>query len=1052
MHCTGKFVFVLSLLLLFPSIVAALEEPETAPPKHEIPETKYPTADAFVISYNIMDFAGADNSGKTDMAPLIRKLLRRLEGSPAKDGGVGNGGVLFLPEGKYLLESNLIIPKGVTIRGEWRKPEKGKPIVGTIIVSDFGRGEETSEKSLIILEPAAGVKDLAFWYPKQVPENIVPYPPTIGFGAPKYYGNEYCVAQNVTFVNAYSGAVLLYGGGAPNMFGLYGTPLKRGIEIDFIAEVGRVEGVGFAPDYWIGSGLPGSPRDKTKFKSWLRQNGTGVVMRRNDWSFTSNMAIEGYAIGFHLVRSTKENATPNGQNFRLRFTDCRVALCAQSIASVGAMFHDVRVDDCDHGIYVPKNADGTLQITRWSINAKRYAIGVDENVSMHLLAAQSSIESGSIECNGGTQVFLDTDINTERPQLKIGPESRVIMAGNRFKNKVGVVNRSMYECVFDGKPLADFARIPDFPYKDPQTIRQKPERTVLYVATDPEYGVKPNDNSFDNTQPLQRVLDRAGKDGGGVVYLPPGKYRILGNLILPAGVELKGATDIGSVPLGPGSILEVYADKDKPDGPPLLTMQERSGLRGIVFNYPEQIYNELLHGEGEEAILNPHTYPYAVRVAGNDAYLVNVGFRATFSGIDLFTHRCDNVYIEYPSGHLFTNGIRVGAGTENARICNAQFNTIGYACGDESKFGRWPNARTGKDNQAPYRQNWRDLRFFILEDCRNLLLFNNFYFGCHVGTTFGGESGAPSGLALGHGIDAAVKALYFNRIGEGGFDLIGSQIVSLRKKVENCGDAARYIETSPDFSGTVNMFVADFWGSPFYATEMGGGKIVLQLARFNNAGSDRMLEARSGNSGRFRLVGSSVNVPSNRSPINEGEEKRFVAEHSIIDAGPMNTEVCGGFTGNLSGGPKMLFKNNLDRSGWAVTTSRGSGEKMLDDDVETRWGTGRGMQKDDWIVLDMSKPQSFNTIVLNQGKSGGDFPQRYDVFVSDDGEQWGDAVIHGEGTQGMTVVRFPTEQNKRYLKIVVVEPKPAANIWWSVAEIQAALLKYNHLEPPFENE
>ena len=237
---------------LCPDTIGQLD-PATAVPKPFLPKLKYPAADLFVATLNIMDFKGADNTGQTDMAPLIQTLLRKLEGSSARTGGVGNGGVLFLPEGKYLLNSNITIPKAVTIRGEWKKPERGKPITGTIIVSDFGRGEETPRKSLFILEPAAAVKDLAFWYPNQNPENIVPYPPTIGYGAPGYWGNDYCVTQNVTFVNAYSGCILLtgdniHGGGGPNMFGLYGTPLKRGIEIDDVSEVGRVENVDFLPN------------------------------------------------------------------------------------------------------------------------------------------------------------------------------------------------------------------------------------------------------------------------------------------------------------------------------------------------------------------------------------------------------------------------------------------------------------------------------------------------------------------------------------------------------------------------------------------------------------------------------------------------------------------------------------------------------------------------------------------------------------------------------------------------------------------------------------
>ena len=1019
--------------------------PDTAKPKYEIPAVKYPTAEAFVITYNIMDFRGADNTGRTDMAPLIKTLLKKMVGSDAKSGGVGNGGILFLPEGKYLLNSNIVVPKGVTIRGEWQKPERGKPITGTIIVSDFGRGEETPEKSLFILEPAAAVKDLAFWYPKQNPENIVPYPPTIGYGAPRYWGNDFCVAKNVTFVNAYSGAVLLGDGGAPNMFGLYGTPLKQGIEIDYISEVGRVEGADFSPDYWIGSGLPGSPKNAAAFKTWLKNNGTGAVLRRIDWTIVTDLTVDGYCIGVHLAASKKQGA-PNGFNYLLRFTDCRTAVYAESFSTnAGMLFHDVRISDCDYGLFVPKRGTGILQASRWEIAATKYAFAIDQDAAVRISMNQSRVFSGKIELLGGVAAILDSDINTDKPQVQIGQESRVIMAGNRFSKGVDIRNHSMYESQISHDRLLNYKKIPDFPYKLPETMVQRPERNVLYIAT--EHGVKPNDNSIDNTQALQTLLNRAGSEGGGIVYLPVGKYRILGHLTVPTGVELHGAVDVGSVPLGPGSALEAYEGKGNTDAPPLLTMQERSGLRGIVINYPEQKFNELLKGTGDAAILEPHVYPYAVRVAGKGVWLVNVGFRATYGGIDMFTHRCDDVYVEYPAGHFFSNGIRIGGKTENVRINNAQFNTIGYSHGNQSKFGCWANARSDDQDSLPaYRQNYRDLRFFILEDCKNVWLFNNFHFGSNIGTVVGSETAGPSGLVLGHGVDAAVKALYFRNVGAGGFDLIGSQIVALRHNVPGGGDAARFLETDERFRGTANVFLMTCWGNPFHAVEIKGGNLNIQSANIRGPGSERFLEAKGG---RLRFWGSLLNNPAKRAIVNEGAERFVSVTHSLVDVGPAAPEKIDLFTTNLSTAPQLDSTAVLDRTGWTATTSRGSGaNNMLDGNPDTRWGTGGVMQKGDWLVVDMQKPQRFNTILLNQGTSGGDFPQKFEASISNDGQHWGTPVMTGEGSQDVTFVRFPSEITTRYVKIVLTEPRDQTRFWWTVAEFSAVSRKDESLTPP----
>ncbi len=1023
-------------------------DPRTAPPKYEIPRLKYPTADMPVISYNLMDFAGADNTGKRDMAPLIQALLNRLGSVESRTGGVGNGGTLFLPEGKYLLKSNLIVPKCVTLRGEWQKPEKGQPIVGTLLVSDFGRGDEAREKSLLILQPGAAAADLAFWYPRQDAEKIMPYPPSLGLGAPGYFGNDYPTARNITFVNSYSGAELTFDGGGPVLQEMYGTPLKRGIEIDFIAEIGRIETVDFSPDYWIGSGLPNAPKAET-LKKWLRSNGTAVVMRRNDWTYASDIRAEGYAVGFQLTRTKKENENtfPNGQNARLYFKDCRVAILAEIISYAGVMFHDVVIDQCDWGLFVPENADGILQATQWNVNANQYAISTDINQSVKLHFAQSQFSNGKIELYGGTAVFIDSDFEAVNPQLKIGAESRVLMAGNRFSKKVGIVNRSLYECVFSAAPIADLKKIPDVPYKNPALMRQKPPREALYVAT--EHGIKPNDPSFDNTMPLQQLFDQAAQDGGGVVYLPPGKYRCLGHLTVPSGVELKGAVDTGMVPLGSGSALEIYEGKGKPDAPPFLTLQEGSGLRGIVFNYPEQIFDSLRAGQGDQESLNPHIYPYAIRVTGKDVYLVNLGFRATSQALDLFTHKADNVYLEFPAGHVFLSAIRVGGGTDNATIRNAQFNTISYAFGHESKFGYWDNATKQKDSNAAYRQNWRDLQFMILEDCSRLFLFNNFHYGSHVGLQLGSQRGAPSGISLGLGVDSSTQSVVCENVGQQGFDFIGSQIVSTQQNIEG-GQDAKYIVTKPTFSGEVNFFSADFWGYTLAGVQLGGGHVYLLLSHFNFVGHNGFVETNSQTNGLLRVLGSNIPIANNLPPIDEKKAANLRADYSVITAGSLGANALGSFQGNLSSTATLSHKNTLDRKGWVALASQNHGvENMLDGKKETRWNTGKGMAKGDWIALDLKNAGSYNTLFLDQGTSPGDYPLEYDVFVSNNGKQWGRPLTTGQGTRDVTVIHFSEPQEKRYVKIAIKTPRSEPGLYWSVAEIHAALLRHERAVSPF---
>ena len=73
----------------------------------------------------------------------------------------------------------------------------------------------------------------------------------------------------------------------------------------------------------------------------------------------------------------------------------------------------------------------------------------------------------------------------------------------------------------------------------PLTVtNEKSFREQLYSAN--EHGVV-GDSVTDNLAALQKLIDQAGAEGGGVVFLPPGAYRISDTLQMREGVILRGA-------------------------------------------------------------------------------------------------------------------------------------------------------------------------------------------------------------------------------------------------------------------------------------------------------------------------------------------------------------------------------------------------------------------------------------------------------------------------------------------------------------------------------
>ena len=1029
--------------------------PANAVPKYEIPDLKYPAADAFVITYNVLDY-GADPTGVKDNGAIVQALLNKM-GAENNNSGQNNGGVLFFPEGKYLINQSIRLPKGVTIRGEWKAPEKGKPITGSIIMTNLGRGKDTEVnkndelQSLIRMEPSSCVKDLAFWYPEQKHNSIVPYPPTILYGRRGNWGNDYCTVQNVTLINSYDGIVFSQDGigGAPNAYNIYGTPLRKGIEIDNIAEVGRIEGARFSPEYWAGSGLPGAPENNATFKHWLKNNGTGIVMRRNDWTYTSRVNIEGYYIGFHAVVTRYQpglSDRPNGQNYDMTFTGCKTAIYAQDPQYTGIMFHKINIVDCDYGVFIPAGAGNTIQFSDCKIKAKEYAIASDGQATTRMFFNQSEVISGKVEALGGTFVLTDSDLKNQTPHILLGANARGIITGNRFNGEPEIQNKSMYKCEIDHTPFS-YPRIPEFPYKDPWTLKQKPDRIKLYIATSEEFGAIANNNTIDNTAAIQKALDKAAQDGGGIVYLPQGKYKVSGSLSIPTGVELKGAMDVSSLPTGPGSILEAYGYKDDENGEPFIKLSQGSGIRGVSINYPEQKYSELLARDNGGGGLTPYKYPYSIR-GNKDTYIVNVSFRAVYKGIDLFTNKCDNAYVEYVGGHFFINGVHVGGKSENVLIRNTQCNTIAYSFGQESKWGSWPNSSANNvDNTPAYQQNSRDLEFFTLGDCKNLFLYNNFYFGCQKGCVFANEGDGPSGIAMGHGIDSAVKALYFEKVGEGGFDLIGSQIVSLPCRITGGGGntAMRYIETAPEFTGEATLYSADFWGQAYYGVQIGGGTINLHTACLSASGSSRFAQISTEGDGTLNVFGSYIQNSSR--PINGGAEKHFSAESSILTFSTLNINQCISFEHNLQNSTEINFENTADRTGWIATASKGNAKanNSLDGNPSTRWDTESVLTGNEWFMVDMLEAQTFNTVILDQGSSGGDYPIGYELYTSMDGESWEGPLAKGAGTSSVTTINLPSMQSARYIKIIQIGQ---VGRYWSIHEFYIANTESSPIDYP----
>ena len=973
--------------------------------------------DAFVYAYNVLDY-GADNSGTMDNTEIFQKLLN-------KAGSLG-GGIVYVPSGKYKVTGSLRVPKGVTLRGDWREPVKGQSLdYGTILMAYTGRNGGEKTQPFIEAEPETGVTNFTVWYPEQSADNIVPYSPTIRIGVNNYFGNEYVNVKDVTLVNSYIGVWYNQDnfGASPVVNGVYGTPLKKGVEIDCIADVGRIDRVNFSPDYWSGSNLPGAPLKGSSFQNYIYNNATGVVMRRNDWSYTCLVNVDGYNIGYNTNFSNDGNrSTPNGHHYKYNLTNCKNGIVFDTSNYVGILFDEIKIYNCENGIVVKGGTSDAVQFAKADITCTKYSVNVDKTSTTKVMMTDSTIHKGLVNMDGGTFISTNNTFDNKVPQIVIGSLGRVSLTGNKFNKEKTIVNNSVYKSNLNNAPSSASA-VPEFDMSKALFQSHMPANTNLYVVTEAPYNANMSFNhggGADCTDAINRALQDAGKNGGGIVFLPSGHYRVNGTLLVPSNVELRGATDVSAVPHGSGAILESYANKDNANGTPFIRLEANAGIRGVIINYPEQTY--ALSGDGK---YYAHDYPYAIQGMGANVYIINTGIRAASRGVDLATYRCDNHYIDFLAGHIAHQCVKVGNGSKNGIINNLMFNTLVYACGRESKFGSFPNSPDG-DSGPVYDQQLRELEFLTLGDCEGESLYNCFPYGAYIGIKLVNEGqGGPNNLfSMGLGIDGSRKAMYFDSGLTGKMDFVDNQIVSLN----NDQPITRYIEAKSDSNFTANLYNTDLWGFPEKAIVMDGnsGTLNVHNANFQMRGYNTSLDIAQGSD--VNLYSTNFNSYNGAFLNGDGNVRmdNVVADFNNNERNKMQSIVAG-FSSAIEIDANSSASSAINRTGWkaSASTFNENAWQSLDGNLESQWTTMNAQVPGQWYQVDMGREVEFDTIVTTLGRSG-DVPRGYKVLLSNNGSDWRE-VASGQNQNIYSV----GDQKARYVRI---EQTMNESHWWAVYE------------------
>ena len=146
---------------------------------------------------------------------------------------------------------------------------------------------------------------------------------------------------------------------------------------------------------------------------------------------------------------------------------------------------------------------------------------------------------------------------------------------------------------------------------------------------------------------------------------------------------------------------------------------------------------------------------------------------------------------------------------------------------------------------------------------------------------------------------------------------------------------------------------------------------------------------------------------------------------------------------NLSSVKFLQADGRLDRTNWTGSASNNSSSfsAAWDGDLDSRWHASY-QEVGKYIVLDLGATEVFNRIVIDNNGTTSDHPRGYNVYVSNDGQNFGDPIVSGNSSnEAQLVIDFP-EQEARYIRMEITEADPSC--YWAISELNVFL----HEEKP----
>ncbi len=795
-HRSAGTMYLDNVRLLGDSLAYAGLSPRVMP-------TTIPTDDVPIASINVTDEPyNAKNDGSEDATSAFQNAINRAS--------IEGGAVVFIPSGKYRFDGNLLLPSNVILRGEWQNPESVGSVKGTVLMPFANKDNEAGDPFIKMTRSGAGIKNLSIWYPEQNISSVSPYPWTI-------YCREVSTSViNVTLVNSYNGIKI---GPEPNALhyirNVYGTPLKQGIWLSQVTDIGRIMNVHFEPKYWSNSGLNSAPSED-EILSWLRDNTTtGITMGRSDWEYIYDVSLVGYKTGMTAFKYSDSGS--NGVIYGLRIEKSKTGIDIVNINPIGWAITNstIKVEGSNSVcVHTSNDFNSVVQFNTCTFGGDpKIAVQFSTNATGRLSFQNCTFQNWgqdrevpAIYCKKGAVSLLGNTFKLDKLHLYLGENvSNAQIIDNYFPSELTIDNRSQNEVIISQEPL-NFKKLDVPPH--PYAAVPRPATNDLYDVV--KYGAVA-DGITDNTQVFQEALDSAGNNGGGTVYIPAGMYRLDGHLVVPSGVELRGTWDVQHHTRSKGSILLPIEGKGDADGTPFISLETEAGVRGFTVWYPEQSSDYFF------------PYPWTIQTLGENCWIKDVTLGNPYQGVDLASYPSAGHVVSYLGAAPLKTGISVDKSSGDGWIENVQLNPHYWAHTSGFPQPVTPDIKT----IISYQQE--NLDAFKVASATNEHMMGNFVFAAKRGLYLAPDEGNSNINVFLHGTDAGNNSVFLESKAGSKINLINTQLVLL-------GTEQNGIITSvPGFDADVAFYNTISWGGPGPSTNLSGnGNVLIQQMHTHN--------------------------------------------------------------------------------------------------------------------------------------------------------------------------------------------------------------------------